>query len=165
MLIDKLSTFSWAQAVTADAISENVIDLLPVSGAIGAGATGGPSANTTKNLGGGQPLYLHILVHTTMTDADGTPTLTITLESDVAEALNSAAVVHHTISAVTEAAMVAGYWIAKGVPIPPGDYKRYLGLRYTTNVADFDGGKISAWLSSNRYDDRTYESGFTTGIN
>lgn len=45
MLIDKFNTFSWAQAITADAISANVIDLLPVSGAVGAGATGGPSAN------------------------------------------------------------------------------------------------------------------------
>lgn len=165
MLIDKFNTFSWAQAITADAISANVIDLLPVSGAVGAGATGGPSANTTRDLGAGEPLYLHILVNTALTDADGTPTLTVTLESDSTANLATAATVHWTVSTITEATLVAGYWIAKGIAIPAGNYQRYLGIRYTTNSADFDGGTVSAWLSNNRYDDRTYESGSLTGIN
>ncbi len=165
MLIDKFNTFSWNQAITADAISTNVIDLLPVSGAIGAGATGGPSANTVRDIGSGEPLYLHILVTAALTDADGSPTLTVTLESDSAVGLDSSATTHWTVSTIAEATLVAGYWIAKGIPIPPGSYERYLGIRYTTNSADFDGGTVSAWLSNNRYDDRTYEGGWTTGIN
>ena len=166
MLIDKYSTFSWDQAITADAISENVIDVLPVSGAVGAGSTGGPSSNSTVNKGAGQPMYLHILVTTAFVKASGTPTLDVTLESDSAAALNSAAVVHwKTPAAISESTLAAGYWIAKGVPIPPGDYKRYLGLRYTTNSADFNAGAVRAWLSPNRVDERTYESGYTTGIN
>jgi hypothetical protein len=68
-------------------------------------------------------------------------------------------------SAVTAATMVAGYWIAKAIPIPPGAYQRYLGVRYTTNTSDFDTGKISAWLSDQPYSDRVYESGQTTGVN
>ncbi len=165
MLIDKLNTFSWETALTATAISD-VIDLLPVSGAIGAGSTGGPSANVTKNLGGGQPLYLHVLVTTTLDSSGEAATLTVTLESDDAAALNTSATVHLTVaSAVAEATLAAGYWIAKGIPIPPGDYQRYLGVRYTVGTENFTSGKVSAWLSNNRYDDRTYESGFTTGIN
>lgn len=164
MLIDKFNTFSWEQAITVDAISENVIDLLPVAGAVGAGSTGGPSANLIRDIGSGMPLYLHILVTTALVKASGTPTLTVTLESDSTADLATSATVHWTASAIAEATMVAGYWIAKGIAIPAGAYERYLGVRYTTNSADFTTGKISAWLSNNRYDDRTYESGWTTGI-
>lgn len=164
MLIDKLSTFSWETAVTVDAISD-VIDLQVASGALNAGSTGGPSANTIRDIGAGKPLYLHVLVTTQFTTGDA-GTLTVTLESDSAAALNSSATVHWTSTATIAAAtLVPGYWIAKGVPIPPGAYERYLGLRYTTTTGDFTGGKVSAWLSENRYDDRTYESGWTTGIN
>jgi hypothetical protein len=164
MLIDTLNTFSWETAITADAISD-VIDLQVVSGSLNAGDTGGPSANTIRDIGAGEPLYLHILVTTALVSAGG-GTLTVALESDSAAALNASATVHMTVaSAVAAATMVAGYWIAKGVAIPSGAYERYLGLRYTTNTADFETGKVSAWLSTNRYDDRTYESGSTTGVN
>lgn len=165
MLIDTQEMFSSGQAITSDAISANVIDLLPSGGSINAGDTGGPVANTTVNLGGGKPLYLYIHVDTDLTDADGTPTLTVTLESDVAAALNSAAVVHWTAATIAKATLIGGYWIAKGVPLPPGSYKRYLGIRYTTNDADFDGGTVSAWLSDTPYSDEQYRSGITTGIN
>jgi hypothetical protein len=156
MIIDRQNQFSTDQAITADAISENVIDLGPL---------GGATANTIRDIGAGKTLYLHILVKTALTDADGTPTLTITLESDDVADLSTSPTVHHTITAVTEAAMVAGYWIAKGIAIPAGAYQRYLGLRYTTNSADFDGGTVDAWLSENRYDDRTYENAWSTGVN
>lgn len=154
MIIDRQLQFSRDQAITADAISSNVVDLGPLS-----------AGNTIRDIGAGEPLYLHILVKTPLTDADGSPTLTVTLESDSAAGLNSSPTVHWTASAITEATLVAGYWIAKGIAIPAGAYQRYLGIRYTTNVADFDGGTVDAWLSNNRYDDRTYESGFSTGIN
>lgn len=153
MIRDRQNTFSNDQAITADAISTNVIDLGPLGG-----------GNTIRDIGAGEPLYLHILVKTALTDADGTPTLTVTLESDSAVGLDSSATVHWTASAITEATLVAGYWIAKGVPLPSGAYERYLGVRYTTNSADFDGGTVDAWISNNRYDDRTYESGWSTGV-
>lgn len=156
MIRDRQNTFSNDQAITADAISTNVIDLGPLGGT--------PTANTIRDIGAGETLYLHILVKTALTDADGTPTLTVTLESDSAVGLDSSATTHWTATAITEATLVAGYWIAKGVAIPPGAYERYLGIRYTTNTADFDGGTVDAWLSNNRYDDRTYESGFSTGV-
>lgn len=164
MLIDKLNTFSWETAITVDAISD-VIDLQVVSGALNAGSTGGPAANTIRDIGAGEPLYLHVVVTTAFTTGDA-GTLTVTLESDSTANLATSATVHLTAaSAVAAATMVAGYWLAKGIPIPPGAYERYLGLRYTTNTGDFTGGKVSAWLSTNRYDDRTYESGWTTGVN
>lgn len=156
MIRDRQLQFSNDQAITADAISTNVIDLGPL---------GGATANTVRDIGAGKTLYLHVLVKTALTDADGTPTLTVTLESDDAAGLDSAPTVHMTKSAVAEATLVAGYWIFKGEAIPAGAYKRYLGIRYTTNSADFDGGTVDAWLSENRFDDRTYESGYATGVN
>lgn len=164
MLIDKLSTFSWETALTATAISD-VIDLQVVSGALNAGTTGGPSANTIRDIGAGKTLYLHILVTTVLDSAGEAATLTATLESDSTADLATSATTHWTSGSVAEATLAAGYWVAKGVPIPSGAFERYLGVRYTVGTENFTSGKVSAWLSENRYDDRTYESGWTSGIN
>ena len=164
-LIDSQNLFSDNQAITVDAISANVIDTLAVAGAIGAGATGGPSANVTRDLGAGQPLYLHVLVTTAFTTGDA-GVLTVTLESDSTANLATSATVHLTAASVVAAAtLVAGYWIAKGIPIPPGAYERYLGLRYTTTTGDFTGGKVTAWLSDKRHDTTQYYGGWKTGVN
>lgn len=155
MIIDRQNQFSDDQAVTADAISERVIDLGPLSGA---------TANTIRDIGSGKTLYLHVLVTEAFVTGGGA-TLTGTLESDDNAALSSATVHQTFASAVAAGTMVAGYWLAKGIPIPSDAYQRYLGLRYTTNTADFTAGKVKAWLSENRYNDRTYESGYSTGVN
>lgn len=165
MLIDSKELFSDEQAVTSDAVSTNVIDLLSVSGAINAGDTGGPSANTTINIGAGKTLYLYALVTTAFDSAGGTTSLTTSLESDDNTSLTSATV-HWTGADTEEATLVAGYWIAKGIPIPPGAYQRYLGLRYNVGAEEnFTAGKVTAWLSDTPYSDDQYESGITTGIN
>lgn len=165
MLIDKLNTFAWELAVTSDAITD-VLDLLTWGGAVNGGSTGGPADNSIRDIGAGEPLYLHGLVTTTMDTTGEAGTLDVTLESDSAAALNSSATVHITIPQIAEATLVAGYWIAKGIPLPSGAYERYLGVRLNVNDGDaFTSGKVSFWLSNNRYDDRTYESGWTTGVN
>lgn len=164
MLIDKLDCFSWETALTATAISD-VKDLLVASGAVGAGSTGGPSANTVKDIGTGQTLYLHILVTTTLDSSGEAATLDVTLESDDAAALNTSPTVHITIPQILEAGLAAGTWIAKGIPLPSGAYQRYLGVRYTVGTENFTSGKVSAWISPNRYDDRTYEGGWVSGVN
>lgn len=151
-LIDLQNMFSNAQAVTADAISTRVIDTNPNA-----------SDNLTADIAAGKSLYLHILVHTAMVSA-GSGTLTVTLESDDNTSL-STATVHATVAtAVAAATMVGGYWIARNFAIPAGAYQRYVGLRYTTNTADFETGNITAWLSPIKMDTAQYESGFTTGI-
>lgn len=165
MLIDSKELLSDEQAITSDAISTNVIDLIPNGGAVNAGDTGGPSANTTVDIGAGKPLYLYCLVTTTLDTAGEAGTLDVTLESDDNTSLSSATV-HLTIAQIAEANLAAGTWIAKGVPLPAGDYQRYVGLRYNVNNADaFTSGKVSAWISDTPYSDKQYESGFTTGVN
>jgi hypothetical protein len=154
MIRDRQNTFSNDQAITADALSTNVIDLGPLS-----------AGNTIRDIGAGEPLYLHVLVKEAFATS-GSATLTVTLESDSTSDLATSATVHATIaSAVAAASLIAGAWIAKGIPIPSSAYERFLGLRFTTNTADFTAGKVDAWLSDNRYDDRTYESGYSTGVN
>lgn len=166
MLIDKENTFDWEAAITVDRISTNVIDLLAASGALNAGETGGPDDNLIRDIGAGKTLYLHILVTTSFDSSGGATSLIATLESDSAANLATSATVHWTGADIEEADLVAGTWIAKGVAIPSGAYERYLGVRYNVGAEEnFTAGKVSAWLSENRYDDRTYESGWKSGVN
>lgn len=166
MLISKLDMLSNEQAITADAVSTYVRDFLSSGGAINAGDTGGPTANTTVNLGAGTPLYLYIVVTTAFDGAADTSSLICTLESDSAVNLDSSATVHWTSPDNEEATLVAGYWIAKGVPLPPGAYERYVGVRYNVGAEEnFTAGKVSAWISATPYSDEQYESAILTGVN
>lgn len=158
-----LETLSNEQALTATATSTYVIDLLPSGGAINAGSTGGPTANTTTMMPAGA-MYLYAWVHTTLDSAAEGATLDVTLESADNTSL-STPTVHMTLPQVPEAALAAGYWAAKGVPIPNGDYKRYLGLRFTVGGEDFTSGKISAWLSDTPFSERIYASARLTAVN
>jgi hypothetical protein len=154
MIRDLQNTFATEQAITVDAIS-HVIDLGP----LGAG-------NTIRDIGAGKTLYLHVLVTTGLDSAGEAATLQVTLESDSTADLATSATVHWDSGTLTEAALAtAGTWIAKGIAIPAGAYERYLGLRFNNATEAFTSGKVSAWLSENRYDDRTYENAWSTGVN
>jgi hypothetical protein len=155
--MDRQNTFSNDQAITATAISTNVIDLGPLGGVT--------PANLIRDIGAGETLYLHILVTTALDSAGEAATTTVTLESDSTANLATSATVHWTSGSIAEAVVgVAGYWIAKGVPLPSGAYERYLGVRYTIGTENMTSGNVTAWISNNRFDDRTYESGFSTGV-
>jgi hypothetical protein len=159
MLIDTQNMFSDDQAITADAISSRVIDLLPQT-------IKGSTANVIRDIGAGTPLYLYVLVTTAFDGAADTSSLIVSLESDSTADLATSATVHLTLPEFEEAALVAGAFIAKGVPIPPGNYERYLGLRYNVGAEEnFIAGKVQAWLSNARHDTRTYETGARTGVN
>lgn len=164
MLIDSKELLSDAQALTATAISTNVYDSLPSGGSINAGDTGGPTANTTTNLAAGHPLYLYIWVHTVLDSAGEAATLTATLESS-ADTSNGTPTVHWTSGSIAEATLAAGYWVAKGVALPPGDYKRYLCVNYTVGTENFTSGKVSAWISDSPFNENAYRAGHTTGVN
>lgn len=164
MLISYLDMLSNEQALTATAISTRVRDLISTGGAVNAGDTGGPTANTTVNIGAGTPLYLYILVTTTLDSSGEAATLTASLESS-ADTSNGTPTVHWTSAAVAEATLAAGYWVAKGIPVPPGDYKRYACVNYTVGTENFTSGKVSAWLSPIPFSETQYESGMLTGVN
>jgi hypothetical protein len=164
MLIDKLEVLSDEQALTATAISTYVYDTLPNGGAINSGDTGGPTANTTTNYGAGKPKYLFIWVHTTLDSSGEAATLIASLESS-ADTSNGTPTVHWASALIAEATLAAGYWVAKGIALPPGTYKRYLAVNYTVGTESFTSGKVSAWLSDTPFNEDQYRSGITTGVN
>jgi hypothetical protein len=164
MLIDSKELLSDAQALTATAISTYVYDLLPSGGSINAGDTGGPTANTTVNIAAGHPLYLYIWVHTVLDSAGEAATLIATVESS-ADTSNGTPTVHWTSSSIAEATLATGYWVAKGLALPPGSYKRYICINYTVGTENFTSGKVSAWLSDTPFNEDQYRSGSISGIN
>src|SRR3546814_20071671 len=82
MYLDKENEFSDAQAVTATAISENVIDL---------GAT-----NTLKDIGAGEEVWQVVRTRTAATDATSDATLAVSLESARTAYLAHPATTHPT---------------------------------------------------------------------
>lgn len=153
MLLDGLLNVSSAQALTATAISEDVVDLGPMGG------------NDFRDIGAGEDIHVVVQVGTVLDSAGEAATLTISVESSDVAGL-SGATVHHTTTAIAEAACTAGARLLD-IVLPPGQYKRYLGLRYTVGTENFTSGTINAWFTHGRYSSpsRTYKSGWNTGVN
>lgn len=133
MIIDARAEFSNAQAVTATAISANVLDL----GALPA----------LRDLGPGEGPYLVVQTETTCTDSGSDATLTLTLESDSTADLATSATVHYSSGAIAFASFApAGSRVAI-VELPHGNYERYLGVRYTIGSGPLTAGKFDAFLT------------------
>ncbi|OBU70452.1 hypothetical protein A9K58_00430 [Stenotrophomonas maltophilia] len=131
MILDAQNEFSNSQAVTATAISTNVIDT-------------GTDQNPVKDLGALEPIFLVVQVDTTFAAA-GAATLAVSLESSAAAGLTSANV-HFNTGALALAALTAGTTLAV-VALPSGDYLRYLGVRYTVGTGPMTAGAVSAFLT------------------
>lgn len=142
MIIDLQSTFSGAvasdgtrtgQAVTATAISTNVIDLRA------------PGTGPAVVDEGVMHDELYLVVQTLTAFATLT-SLTITLESATDAGLTTGAVVHYSTGAILAAALTANTRLA-AIRLPSGGYKRYLGLRYTVGGASATAGTLFAFLT------------------
>jgi len=124
MILDSTNLFSDAQAITANALSENVIDL-----------------SVTKDLGKGVPIPVLIQV---TEDFALLTSLAIALEVDDNAAMSSAKVVQTT--SIVLADLVAG----KRIPpmyLPEGIDERYMAVRYTVTGTNPNAGKITAGIS------------------
>lgn len=128
MYLDKQNEFSDSQLITTSAISTNVIDT-------GAGAA-------VKNLGGDAGLFLVVQVDVALT---GGTSLAASLESDSTANLATSPTVHASTGAIPAASLTAGATLAV-MPLPFGDYERYMGVRYTV-VGTFAAGSVSAFLT------------------
>ena len=133
MILDAQNEFSDSQAVTSTAISTNVIDM--------------DAASIPKNIGGSEPLYLVIQTAVTCTDTSSDATVAFTLESDSATALNSSPTVHFSTGALAFAAYATAGTRVAVTPLPFGDYKRYLGVRYTVASGPLTAGAFGAFLT------------------
>jgi hypothetical protein len=133
MIFSAEQLFSDDQAVTATAISENVIDL---------GVAGTPYAGVAplvQDIGKGAPVCILIQV----TEAFVTNTdLTITVEVGATAALGEVR--------VTETILVADLIVGATTfmqYLPIGIDERYLGVRYTIGGSDATAGAITAGVT------------------
>lgn len=134
--VDTKAEFSAAQAVTATAISTNVMDLR------GAGL----SPNTLQSIGAPAMTYL-VITQSAAATAVGAATVTFSLESATDAGLTTGAVVHYQSGAIGKAALTAG---ARTVCVPlPADsnYKEFLGIRYTVATGPLTAGAFNAFLT------------------
>lgn len=136
MILSAQNLFSDDQAITATAISENVIDL----GA--AGTPYGAAAALNQDVGKGCPVC--VLIQVTANFATLT-SLTITVEVSAAAGLTSPQVLATETIAVAD--LVAGKQTYLQV-LPNGADLRYLGIRYTVTGANATAGTITAGISA-----------------
>jgi hypothetical protein len=131
MILDKQLQFSDAQAVTATAISTNVVDTLP----------GANNPNLTQNLGGFQGAFL--VVQTSAAFVGGT-SIAISLESDSTANLATSPTIHYNSGAIPIASLGPTFYVA--IPLPYGAYEKFLGLRYTV-VGTPTQGAFNAFIT------------------
>lgn len=131
MMVDYLNQFSDAQAVTATAVSTNIIDL----------------GGTTQDVGNGETLYLVVSTETAATDTGSDATLTVTLESDSTADLATSPTTHYSSGAVAFADFSPAGTQFVAVALPMGDYERYLGVRFTVAAGPLTAGNFDAFLT------------------
>lgn len=132
-ILDRQNQFSAEQAVTATAISTDVIDL-------------GDDV-TTRNIGGNQPVFLVLQTIAAATDVGSDATLAITLESDSTANLATSATVHYSTGAMAFATFSPALTTLAVVPLPFGQYERYVGVRYTVASGPLTAGTFNAFLT------------------
>ena len=141
MRVDSQLLFSDAQAVTATAVSTNVIDF-----------------NQIRDIGIGEPLFLVVSVAVAMTDASSDSTVAVSIETDDNVDFNSATVVRTigTFAAVS----AAGTQLI--IPIARGDFnERYGRLRYTVAGGSLTTGSFDAFICRDPDQDRKYADNIT----
>ena len=156
MYVDTQLPFSDSQAVTATAVSTNVIDLV----SLGLGGGSNVALNVIEDMGNGEPIYL--VVQTAVAVTGGTsPTLTVTLESSTTADLATSPTVHYSSGALATATYSSAGTQFIAIALPMGDYKRYVGLRFTVASGPFTAGAFDAFLTHDVQRVKAYKSAFT----
>jgi hypothetical protein len=156
MILDAQNLFSDNQAITTDAISTNVIDLI---GNTAVKNEGGAYPNVTRDIGVGEDLYLVIQIGTAWAAAG---TVTFTLESDSTADLATSATVHWTSGDLAKSVLIAGYRVA-AVKLPTGSYERYLGVRYNVTTSE-TAGTVDAFLTTDVSAYRAYSDNMRLAV-
>lgn len=158
MILDLQSMFSGTvaadgtktgQAITATAISTNVID-----------RSGGIAAFPALEDEGTNPdeQWLIVAAQTAAAGGDAAKTLTITLESAADAGLTSGPVVHYSTPAILGSAITLGATLLR-IPLPSADYKKFIGLRYTVS-AGFTAFALMAFITPDPQRNVIYPVGF-----
>jgi hypothetical protein len=149
MYVDAFNEFSDGQAVTATAISTNVIDLGPVG------------SNVLRDIGAGEEVWLVVRTIVAATDTSSDATLAVSLESDSVVGLDSSATVHFTTGALAFAAFSVAGTTLVAVRLPIGNYERYLGVRYTVASGPLTAGNFDAFLVKDYARYLSYAKGYS----
>jgi hypothetical protein len=135
MIFSKQQQVSDDQAITATALSTNVIDLL----AAGIPYSAAAALNNDKGKGTQVPFLIQL------TEAFNTLTsLTFTIEVSANSDMSSSTVVYSS-GAVPLASLVVGYQVPVK-NLPAGINKRYLAVRYTVTGTAPTTGKVTAGI-------------------
>jgi hypothetical protein len=152
MIMDKYLEFSDAQAVTATAISTNVVDLYPLGNQV--------NTNLTRDIGTGEDIYLVVRTLAAVTDAGSDATLAVTLESDDNVGLTTPTV-HFTSATLAFATFSPAGTELIRVKLPAGAYERYLGVRFTVGAGPLTGGTFDAFLVKDAQGYTSYKAGYS----
>jgi hypothetical protein len=144
MIIDAFNEFSAGQAVTATALSTNVIDLGPTQ------------SGQRRDIGNGEEMWLVVQTNVAATDAGNDATLAVTLESADNEAISTNATVHYTTGALAFADFSPARTALAVIRIPNALYRRYLAVRFTVASGPLTGGTFSAALVKDPQAYRSY---------
>ncbi len=142
MILDERTEFADATALnTGAAGTYNLGDVVDLQG-----QTISPNA-TRDPFCGEEVTYLVIQVDTTVTSG-GAATVEFRLVSDNGPtiATDGSASLHYSTGPVALANLGAGKAVAI-VPMPIGQYERYLGVQQVTGVAALTAGKVNAFLT------------------
>lgn len=153
MYVDSQLEFSNAQAVTATALSTNVVDLQPQSERL----------NALQNIGIGEDAYLVVQTQTAATDSGSDATLTVTLESADDAGISTNAQVHFSTGAIAFANFApAGSKVAVFKLPQHLAYRRFLGVRYTVASGPLTAGNFDAFITKDVQAQQYMKPGYTT---
>lgn len=134
MIFDKTLQFSDAQAITATAISTNIVDTLAT------GTVYGAAAALSKDIGKGNKIPVLIQV----VEAFNTLTsLTVDIRFSAAEGMGSPKIVQSQTIPLAE--LVAGKTISIDC-VPPGADLRYMAVNYTVTGTNPTTGRMTAGI-------------------
>ena len=137
------------QAITATAISANVLDL----------SGNAQQFPATKDIGlNPDESWIVAQAQTAAAGGDSAKTLTITLESSSTADLATTPTVHWSSKAITGAQITAGATLAMFSP-PSDNYAKFIGLRYTVS-AGFTSWNLLAYMTPEIQRNVIYPVGF-----
>lgn len=137
MILDLNAIFSNAQAITASAVSTNVLDM---------GAPGRAAYNSVQLLRNNKGDDIPLLVQVTQAFATLT-SLTITIQGSVDEAFTSP-VTLDVSPAIPVASLVAGFIYRPMVSFPRNNIYRYVRISYTVGGSNATAGTITAGITA-----------------
>jgi hypothetical protein len=140
MILDSSLQLALTQAVTATALSTNVIDI-----------------GSARNIGAGDDLYLYIQTNTAAAAA-GNATVNFQLQTSQAQALTSPVTVLDS-GAIPIASLGANSCLKLKLPTSPA-FQEFLALNFLVTNGPLTAGAFSATITRNVDDSAVYPSGF-----